>query len=108
MHLACSVSIEALLSHGDGSDEPVDLTRWKPRRPAKDELLWINVEAPDADELGVIRKAVDLGDAAYEAIKAELDGPRANVLAGATFVVVGFMVVMAAVTLIPARWRGWL
>ena len=56
MDLACSVSIEALLSHGDGSDDPVDLTTWKPRRLAKDELLWVDVEAPDADTLGIIRK----------------------------------------------------
>lgn len=77
------MSIEALLSKSDGSDESVDLSAWKSRPISKDELLWIDLEAPDADDLKILRNAVDLSDEASDAIEAEPGSPDARVLENA-------------------------
>lgn len=85
---ACSVSIKALLSRGDGSDESVDLGNWGSRRLAKDELLWIDLELPSGDELAAVRNALELGADAAEALQAKRELPDATVLEDAVEVVV--------------------
>ena len=41
------MSITALLSKDDGTDEPVDLADWNSRELSNDELLWIDVDAAE-------------------------------------------------------------
>lgn len=81
------MSIEAVLSRGDGSDERVELTR-TPHRPAADELLWIDLADPTHDELGTVRTALGLEDGAGEALREERTSPSARVLDGAVEIVV--------------------
>ena len=82
------MSIEALLSKGDGSDEPVDMAAWGSRRISKDELLWIDATAPGDDELQAIRAALGLRDDAFGALDAEPERPDATVFEEAVEVVV--------------------
>jgi Mg2+ and Co2+ transporter CorA len=56
------VSITALLSSAGGDDESVDLRSWGSRRLRKDELLWVDVVAPNEDESSVVASALRLGD----------------------------------------------
>lgn len=56
------MSVKALLSRADGSDEEVDLDRWQPRAMGEDELFWIDTEAPSDGELRAISRALDLTD----------------------------------------------
>ncbi|MGH2444630.1 MAG: magnesium transporter CorA family protein [Candidatus Limnocylindria bacterium] len=82
------MSINALLSSGDGSDESVDLAQWRHGKVSKDELLWIDLESPSADELETVRDALRLSEQAADALEADATGPDAAVLDGATAVVV--------------------
>jgi magnesium transporter len=82
------VSIEALLSRSDGTDETIDLGRWQSRQIARDELLWIDAQSPDAEEVAIIRRAVGLGDRASESLGIARDRPTATVFDGAVEVVV--------------------
>ncbi|MEO6295029.1 MAG: CorA family divalent cation transporter [Candidatus Limnocylindria bacterium] len=82
------MSIKALLSKSDGSDESIDLREWGSRRISKDELLWIDVEAPDAEDLKILRNAVELSAPATDALEAEPGRPDARVLENAVEVVV--------------------
>ena len=82
------MSIEALLSRSDGSDETIDLRAWQPRQIASDELLWIDAEAPDAEEVASIRRAIGLSEKAAESLEADRDRPTATVLEDAVEVVV--------------------
>ena len=56
------MSVKALLSRADGSDEEIDLSRWKTRAIDEKELLWVDAEDPSDDELETIRRALDLAD----------------------------------------------
>jgi magnesium transporter len=82
------VSIEALLSRSDGSDEPIDLRRWQSRRIARDELLWIDAESPNADEVTLVAAAVGLSESAGRSLETDRDRPSARVLEDAVEVVV--------------------
>lgn len=82
------MSIDALLSRGDGSDESVDLEAWQPRDLAEDELLWIDLEAPDADAVRVVQRAIGLGSESVDALREPGDRPAATVRGDAVEVVV--------------------
>ncbi|HEX5040009.1 MAG TPA: CorA family divalent cation transporter [Candidatus Limnocylindria bacterium] len=77
------MSIEALLSRGDGTDERVDLASWNRERLRPDELLWIDVMGMDADETDLLGRALGLSDSAAEALRGEVEDPGATVLDGA-------------------------
>ncbi len=61
---ACSVSMEAVLFRGDGSDESVELEGRDEFRIAKDELLWVDATSMGAEELAIVRRALGLTDRA--------------------------------------------
>jgi magnesium transporter len=65
------VSITSLLSTGNGEDEAVDLRSWGSRRLRDDELLWVDVTAPDADEASLVRSTLRLSDRAAAALEVE-------------------------------------
>ncbi|MEO8245695.1 MAG: CorA family divalent cation transporter [Chloroflexota bacterium] len=81
------MSIEALLSHADGSDEVIDEERLG-SRIGDDELLWIDLIAPDQRELETLRRQLGLTDAAAEALTEEPGHARARVLEDGVEVVV--------------------
>ena len=81
------MSIEALLSHADGSDVIVDEQRLT-ARIGDDELLWVDLVAPDEREVTLLRRQLDLTDAAVEALTADLARVRARVLDDGVEVVV--------------------
>ena len=82
------MSIKALLSKSDGSDESIELGNWGSRRLSKDELLWIDVESPGADELKILRRAVEVSDDVVQALHADPGLPDARVLENAVELVV--------------------
>lgn len=82
------MSIKALLSKSDGSDEPIELGNWGSRRLSKDELLWIDFESPGADELKILRGAVDASDDVLHALESDVGPPDARVLENAIELVV--------------------
>lgn len=82
------MSIKALRSKSDGSDESIDLANWGSRRLSKDELLWVDLESSGEDELKIVRKAIDLSDDAVEALESDLGKPDARVLESAVEVIV--------------------
>ena len=57
------MSIDALLTRGDGSDERLDLAFWKPHPLPEDELLWVDLVGNDADEVGILHGALGLSRA---------------------------------------------
>ena len=81
------MSIRALLAHGDGTDEPIDLRASGRPRIAKDELLWVDLEAPADDELAIVREALDLGESESERLGRRPGRPEAVVHASAAEVV---------------------
>jgi magnesium transporter len=81
------VSIKALLSRGDGTDEAIDLATFA-GTIAEDELLWIDLEAPDEADLEVVEAAVHPGAHATASLEAALGPPDARVLDRAVEVVV--------------------
>jgi magnesium/cobalt transport protein CorA len=82
------VSIKALLSKSDGSDEPIELGNWGSRRLSNDELLWIDFESPGADELKILRGAVDASVDVLHALESDVGRPDARVLENAVELVV--------------------
>ena len=76
MHRGRAVSTRALLSHADGSDQPIDLRSGERARIGKDELLWIDLESPTDDELTVMREALDLGELETARLGASPGSPR--------------------------------
>jgi magnesium transporter len=82
------MTIDALLSRGDGTDELVDLAGWDRRRIGKDELLWIDIVDPRSDELDTIRAALRIGDDTAEAMRRPASTPSAIVHDDAVEVVV--------------------
>jgi magnesium transporter len=85
---ACSVSMKALLSKGDGSDESIELRNWGSRALSEDELLWVDLESPDEDDLAVLRGAIRLSDDAAEALETDPGKPDARVLENTVEVIV--------------------
>jgi magnesium/cobalt transport protein CorA len=82
------VSIDALLSRGDGSDELLDLAAPGEQRIADDELLWVDLlDASDAD-LETVGRALSLDDTALEALRSPAQDPTATVRQDAVEVVV--------------------
>jgi magnesium/cobalt transport protein CorA len=82
------VSIDALLSRGDGSDQAVDLRGARSVAVADDELLWVDLVDPSADELDVVTRALALRDESAEALRAPASDPTATVRGDAVEVLV--------------------
>ena len=82
------MSIEALLWHGDGSDEPVEIDGSERRTLRQDQLLWVDAEAPGEEEIDALEKSLGLSDGAADALRAELGAPDARVLEGAVQIAV--------------------
>jgi Mg2+ and Co2+ transporter CorA len=82
------MSIDALLSRGDGTDELVDLARWNGRKIGKDELLWIDLVDGTSDEAELTRSALGIGDETWEALRSPAPTPSATVRGDAVEVVV--------------------
>ena len=74
------MTIRALLSRSDGTDEPVDLAAWNARKIPHDELLWTDAEAPSDDERALIANALSLDAVTLEALAAPPATPDARVL----------------------------
>jgi magnesium transporter len=77
------MSIEALLSRADGTDEAIDLERGTPRRIAKDELFWVDLQSATGDELALVHDALELDDRAAHSLENIPDKPAATVQDGA-------------------------
>ena len=56
------MSIRALLSRKDGSDEEIDLEQFESRALGDDELLWVDAESASGDEIGTLKRALRLTD----------------------------------------------
>ena len=80
------MSIKALLSKADGTDEAVDISEWESRPLADDELLWI--DADEADDLVAIARALRIGDDLAARLLDDADWPTASVHDGAVEVVI--------------------
>jgi magnesium/cobalt transport protein CorA len=65
------MTIEAILSDAEGDDERVDLARLSIEAVDDDQLLWIDLDQPDADELETVRRALRLPDDTWKAVMAE-------------------------------------
>jgi Mg2+ and Co2+ transporter CorA len=82
------VSIDALLSRGDGTDEQVDLASWRRTKIAGDQLLWIDLVDPQPDEFDLAQTALDIGDESFEALSSPAPTPSSTVRGDAVEVVV--------------------
>jgi magnesium transporter len=82
------VSIDALLSRGDGSDELLDLADWDGREIPEDELLWVDLVDPSDSELEKVEQALGLEKDSVDAIRAPADQPTATVRGDGVEVVV--------------------
>jgi magnesium transporter len=80
------VSIRALLSRADGTDEAVDIGEWKPRAIGNDELLWVDVEG--AEDLEPVRGALRLNDGVALHLEEKDATPGVRVLDGSVSVMV--------------------
>lgn len=78
----------ALHLRGDGRDTEIDLDRWKSREIPHDELLWIDLTAPDDADVEAVRRAVGLSAGGVAALREEPTRPDALVLDGCVSVVV--------------------
>ena len=74
------MTIDALLSRGDGTDERLDLASWTPKRLRADELLWVDVVETDADDLRIVAGALGLEQSALDSLKTDAVCPSARVL----------------------------
>lgn len=81
------MSIDALLSRGDGTDERVTLTSWKPRRLDDDELLWVDVVDAQPDEIDLVARALQLDDDSSSTLRSPDTEPTAAVRGDAVEVV---------------------
>lgn len=82
------MSIDAILSRADGSDESVDLASWTPRRIRRDELLWIDLVAPSPQELETVRRALSLHDDSVGCLRDDPGDPAAAVRSDGVDVVI--------------------
>ena len=80
------MSIAALLSKADGTDEAIDLRDWEPRPLSKDELLWIDADA--ADDVDVVIGALHVDDDLVAWLMEDAVQPGAHVHEGAVEVVI--------------------
>ena len=82
------MSIDALLSRGDGSDELLDLAAWDRRKIAEDELLWIDLVDASPEELQTVERALGLEEESVDALRSPGDEPAATVRGDAVEVIV--------------------
>lgn len=82
------MSIDALLSRGDGSDELLDLATWHGREIGKEELLWIDLVDPSDDELQTVTSALGLESESADALRSPAREPSATVRGDSVEVVV--------------------
>ena len=73
------MSVDALLSSADGRDTKIELQTWRARHVASDQLLWIDLEAPEEAELDEVADALQLSDRASASLHAEAERPGAIV-----------------------------
>jgi magnesium transporter len=73
------MSVDALLSSADGRDTKVELQAWRTLHVASDQLLWIDLEAPEDAELDEVADALKLSDRASASLHAEAQRPGAIV-----------------------------
>ena len=74
------MSVRTLLSRSDGSDVPVDLTTWRPRKIRDCELLWIDVQAPTNEDRTLVGTALSLEAGSLEALANGATIPDGHVL----------------------------
>jgi Mg2+ and Co2+ transporter CorA len=74
------MTVRALLSRSDGSDESIDLNAWRSRHIRHDQLLWVDAQAPTDDERALIAGALSLDAVTVEAIANAPPSPDARVL----------------------------
>ena len=82
------MSVDALLSRGDGSDELLDLAAWDRRQIAEDELVWIDLVDPSEEEMRTVVKVLGLETEASDALRSPAGEPSAAVRDGAVEVLV--------------------
>jgi magnesium transporter len=82
------VSIAALLSRGDGSDEEVQLQADAAMELQDDELLWVDLVGPTEAEIGSVSGALGIGEEAAEVLRSPADTPSATVRGDAVEVVI--------------------
>lgn len=82
------VSIDALLSRGDGSDEVLDLADWRGSEIADDQLLWVDLVDPSDTELETVERALGLEKESVNALRPPADEPTATVWGDAVEVVI--------------------
>ena len=80
------MSITALLSKDDGTDEPVDLTDWNSRELSPNELLWIDVDA--AEDVAIVMQALRLPEALAARLNEDQVQPAAQIHEGAVEVAI--------------------
>ena len=73
------MTITALLSRGDGTDEAIDLRAFAGTID-DDELLWIDLEGSDAADLELVEAALRPTAQAMESLRSDLGAPDARVL----------------------------
>ena len=82
------MTVEAILSRADGSDEAIDLASWRPRDIHRNELLWIDLTAPTQEEAETVSRALDLDDETAEILGEGLGEPDVTVHHGGVEVIV--------------------
>ncbi|HEX6657210.1 MAG TPA: hypothetical protein VF065_03955, partial [Ilumatobacter sp.] len=82
------MTIRALLSRSDGSDELVDLAAWNAHKIPHNELLWIDAQAPSDDERALVERALSLDTVTLKALEATAESPDARVLVDGILVTV--------------------
>ena len=80
------MSVQALLSKADGTDETIDIGRWNSRPLSTDELLWVDADA--ADDFDAVISALRLGDDLVAILAEDPARPVAHVYNEAVEVVV--------------------
>ena len=82
------MSIDALLSRGDGSDEVIELATWDGRDIADDELLWVDLVDPSDEELKTVAAALAVQQESVDALRSPASEPAATVRGDAVEVVI--------------------
>lgn len=82
------MTINALLSRGDGSDESLDLAAWDGREIADDELLWIDLSEPSDEEIGRVAAVLGLEPETSDVLRSAAGEPSVAVHGDAVEVMV--------------------
>lgn len=82
------MTVEAIISRADGSDERVELQPALRRQVSKDTLLWIDLTGSDQSEVEHAADALSLSDETRSRLTEEIGQPRATALAECFEVVV--------------------